>query len=363
MKIRALVRFLLITMFSSLTSLFALPLIAPAFADSPVTCTEYTLPVTLSPTDPTIYHIFGQLCSQGSPEGKTVQFVVHGITYDHNYWDWPLSPQKYSYVRKATDAGYVTFNIDRIGIGLSDHPLSSLVTLQSNAFVVHQLVQDLRTGQIGGTQFSKVVLVGHSFGAVIALYEQYTYADSNAIILSGFAHAPNPAGVGEAIADIYPASQDPKFANSNFPGTYLTTIPGTRGTLFYNLIDADPAVIALDENLKQTLTAEELATAPTADDPAVSLAIHVPVLIADGQYDLLFCNTSIGLSCDDSAAILAREQADFSPQACLETFVLPNSGHDVNLHLNAKSWFNAANDWVNRRVGSSVNNPPTQLCQ
>ena len=44
----------------------------------------------------------------------------------------------------------------------------------------------------------------------------------------------------------------------------------------------------------------------------------------------------------------ARESADYSPAACLEAYVLPMSGHDINLHPNAGTWYAAANDWISR---------------
>jgi len=109
-------------------------------------------------------------------------------------------------------------------------------------------------------------------------------------------------------------------------------------------------VIAQDETSKSTGSSEELASGDTAFLPATSQKIHVPVLLAVGQNDASFCNDTLGQSCDDSAAVLARESADFSPQACLETYVLAGSGHDINVHPGAPRWFAAANDWVSRRT-------------
>ena len=85
----------------------------------------------------------------------------------------------------------------------------------------------------------------------------------------------------------------------------------------------------------------------------------VPVLLAVGQQDMLFCDATV--SCADSRAILAREAGDFSSAACLEAYVLPTAGHSLNLHLNAQSWFAAASDWADRRVGTATG-PPPQGC-
>ena len=41
-----------------------------------------------------------------------------------SYWDFVPNntTEKYSYVRAASDAGYITFRYDQLGTGLSEHP-------------------------------------------------------------------------------------------------------------------------------------------------------------------------------------------------------------------------------------------------
>ena len=89
----------------------------------------------------------------------------------------------------------------------------------------------------------------------------------------------------------------------------------------------------------------------------------MPVLLALGQDDRLFCSPDLGFSCADSSAIIARESLDYNLQTtCLEAFVLPNAGHDINLHPNARDWFTAASDWTDRQVGPDAAHPATQRC-
>src|SRR5215212_8334966 len=68
-------------------------------------CADVSFPVTLSPGGAAVYHVFGVLCSRGSVQHKTFQIALHGSTYSHLYWDWPLQPETYSYMRRATAAG------------------------------------------------------------------------------------------------------------------------------------------------------------------------------------------------------------------------------------------------------------------
>jgi pimeloyl-ACP methyl ester carboxylesterase len=335
------------------------PFILPVYADGNQ-CQKKTLSVTLSSSDQTPYHLVGWLCWEGSLRNKTAQLVIHGLTYDHFYWDFPYRSETYSYVRKAVDAGYATFTIDRLGVGLSDRPTGLSLTTASSAYVAHQLVQKLRSGMIGNTHFQKVMLIGHSFGSATSLYEAATYHDVDGVILSGHMHDIDP-GAFAVFNLFYPAQLDPKFANVGLPADYYTTMPGTRGQIFYNTAFADPGVIARDELLKQTSTGGEVATLTDSLNPALSQSLTVPVLLAMGAQDILFCNTT-DLSCASSSAILARENRYYSAHACLEAVVQPNSGHDLNLHPNARVWYAAALNWANRRVGNAANHPPTQPC-
>lgn len=326
------------------------------------TCSESHTTVQLSPTDPTDYSIAGWLCAQGGLQGKTVQFLEHGATYDHNYWDWPQQSDTYSYVQSATNAGYATFNIDRIGVGQSSHSADpDEITPVNEAYVAHQLVQDLRSGAIGGTPFNKVISVAHSLGSGIALVEASTYQDVDGLVVTGLLHG-STAETGDFISSLYPANLDPQFAGSNLPDGYLTTMPNMRGKFFYNTSFADPSVISYDEQTKQTTTTGELNGFGGVFDPSISLAVHVPVLLIVGQDDVLFCDSATaGLSCDTSSDVQARETGFYSPSACLQSYSLPAAGHDVNLHPDAQAAYAVIQSWALRRVGNGTL-PALQPC-
>lgn len=324
---------------------------------TPEKCDQTTQTVTLSSSDPTSYEITGWLCYRGNLHNKTVLFTISGLTYDHNYWQWPQNAKKYSFVRAATKTGYAVFTIDRLGTGLSAHPTDpDSLTTQSEAYVTHQLIQKLRGGEIKGTAFQKIVLVGHSYGSQVIKYEAATYADSDAAIITGALHETS-SQIVNIMETFYPAIFDPKFATSGLELGYLTTIPGTRSFDFYNLATTDPAVISKDEELKETATTGELATITDAE--ALTPQIHVPVLLVMGENDRLFCDET--LSCADETTILNREQTQYSPDTCLEAYVLPESGHSINLHTNTSSWYHVATHWLDRRVGTNEH-APTDPC-
>lgn len=322
-------------------------------------CEELSFDVNVAPGDPTVYNVFGVLCSRGSIHNKTIQIALHGATYSHLYWDWPYQPETYSYVRRATAAGYAVLNLDRIGIGRSDHPASADVTIESNAFVVHQIVQALRGGNLivhafGRIRADRVALVGHSLGSVISIQEAGTYGDVDGVVLTGVSHTITPA-LGDVLSSLYPASLDPRFAGRNIPDGYLTSLPGSR-TVFYYLPSVDPAVLALDEQTKETVTVDELNTAVPA--LGLSTSIHVPVLVVVGDFDGAFCNPP---TCSASGS-LATEPGFYPADACAEAVAIPNAGHDLNLHFQAPLTYDVVLDWMDRRVGSNPKVPAPSPC-
>jgi pimeloyl-ACP methyl ester carboxylesterase len=322
-------------------------------------CEEVSFGVTLSPEDATVYSVFGVLCARGSLQQKTIQITLHGATYGHLYWDWPLQPETYSYVRRATAAGYAVLNLDRIGIGQSDRPAAADVTIGTNAYVVHQVVQALRGGGLvvpsfGRIRAERVALVGHSLGSVISIQEAATYGDVDGVALTGVSHTVTPA-LNEIFAVLYPANLDPRFAGQGVPDGYLTTLPGTRG-VFYYLPSADPLVLAVDEATKETVTGAELDTAFPA--LALSGGIHVPVLVEVGDYDRAFCAEP---TCSASGSLDA-EAGFFAPDACVETAAIAGAGHDLNLHVQAPAAYDVLLSWMDRRVGSDPGLPPPVPC-
>ncbi len=345
----------------SILGLSAFSHVSPVSADTAgITCHQENITVHLSDLDPTPYNMAGTLCWQGQLAGKTMQLLIPGFSYGQYYWDFPYQQPAYSYVTSAVQAGYATLDVDRLGTGLSDHPLPELTTLQTESHSIHDVVEALRAGTLEDTSFPKIVLVGHSLGTLVAWGEAAAYHDVDGVIASGWLHTLNPVGVASVVTAVWPVALDPKFADSGLPLGYVTTRPGSRASAFYNTTDADPQVIGLDEVLKQTGTDGELATFATGENPLETLQINVPVLTADGQKDGIFC--SLLLPCNSAGNLVNREQAFYNPNACLEGYVLPNSGHDMNLHLNAADWYTAANAWVADRVGSTATTPPTQPC-
>ncbi|SDY13983.1 Lysophospholipase, alpha-beta hydrolase superfamily [Amycolatopsis xylanica] len=324
----------------------------PAATAAPPACQDYSVPVLLGLLPQTMH---GSLCAP--PGATTVQVLVHGGTYSGYYWDFPLQPEVYSYRRAANERGYATFTIDRIGYGQSSRPLSTLLTGVGHASTVHQVIQKLRAGQIGGTPFGKVLLTGHSLGSGTSILEAATYHDVDGVLLTGVTHHLSASALLEVFTSgVYPAALDPKFGLA-YEG-YYTTVPGKRRDLFYGPHD-DPAVIARDEQLKEPVSLTEVADLTTlAFTAPASLNITAPVLIANGTDDALFCQGLLASDCASAANLKAQEAPYYSPAACLRTFVLPGSGHNIALTPDTARFRAAALDWADTFVGTDADKRP-----
>lgn len=331
---------------------------AATAAGPPVRCERLVFSVALAPSQPADQQLVGWLCARGAIQHKTIHMLVHGGTYDHNYWDFPLEPQTYSYVQALTAAGYATLALDRLGSGESSHPFG--LDMHNGAFTLHQVIQTLRAGTLkapgfGPVRGERIVIVGHSFGSFMVSIEAGTYGDVDGVILTSFSHNLGP-GAGVARGSLYPAALDPKFAGLSLPPDYFTTIPGVRGQVFYYLPNADPDVVALDEQLKQTVSLGELQT--TYAGMATTQTIRVPTLLVMGDYDLFGCAPP---SC--TAAGWDQLELDYFPaEACVEAAIVPDSGHDLNLHTNAPAAFDIIRQWADRRLGARSNHPAPVPC-
>jgi pimeloyl-ACP methyl ester carboxylesterase len=320
------------------------------------TCSAVKVPVSLSPGAPKSETIAGELCRPSGATPSTLQVLVAGATYDRYYWNPPGKPQ-YSYVWAATAAGYATLDIDPLGTGMSSKPFSALVTVPSSAYTLHQVIQAARSGSLGTAAFKRVILSGHSMGAALSWNEIANYQDVDGLISADNVHIPDLVGAVTSTITLYPSMLDPKFLGTTLDPGYLTTRPGTRAASFYNR--GDPSMIAADEALlKQTVTATFLATYFLEDINLDTSRIHVPVLITAGQYDALMCGGLVlgllGTNCSTSSTLLDSEAPFYGdPATCLQSYVLPDGGHDINLSVGAARFFDVANRWANRWIGTT----------
>jgi pimeloyl-ACP methyl ester carboxylesterase len=338
----------------------ALSGVALAASAADALCRNVSVPVALAEGQVANQQISARLCEPGGngASARTLLVLVHGITYDRNYWDIPDPTghtDRYSFVSAASKKKFSTLSVDRIGAGQSSHPLSALVTIDSNAHTVHQLIQAVRNGSIrrtGGGVFDTVVLVGHSYGSWTTWFEATRYDDVDAVVLTGATHGLTTVNAPFIVVPgLYPAAADPRFGLfSGLDPGYLTTQPGTRYHAFYEPADVDPAVVAYDEMTKGTVTASELQTYPLILD--TPLDIRVPVFLTVGELDTLFCGPALGgAPCTSEEELIAFEGPHLGANVpSVDAYILPAAGHDMNPMLNARLYFAAVIGWLETTV-------------
>jgi hypothetical protein len=318
------------------------------------TCRAEQVPVSV-PGVPGSYEIAGTLCTPPGTAPTTVQVLVPGATYDATYWNFPVPG--YSYQQYAAAHGQATFALDRLNTAGSSRLPSLLVTVQADANVLHQVIGDLASGQISGVAYTHVVTVGHSLGSIIVADEAAAWHDESAVVLTGFTHYLDPLfvtalGTGQVLVPAALAS--PRLASQ--PLGDLSTPPGARATWFYNTSDASPAVIAKDQATESVITAGELATFPIPMVLPETSDIGVPVLQAVGQDDAVFWCGLLS-SCTSSAALRTAEAPFFGGSPSYTAYVLPRSGHDLDLAANHQQFYDVLSHWVSAHASPAKERP------
>ncbi|MGW5703667.1 alpha/beta hydrolase [Amycolatopsis japonica] len=294
--------------------------------------------------------MYGRLCVP--PGGsRTLQVLVPGGTYNSTYYDPPGLSESRSFRKPVNDAGYATLAVDRVGSGRSSKPLSGLLTASAQANAVHHAIQAMRTGKLG-PGFDKIVLVGHSLGSAATIIEAATFQDVDGVVITGFTHRIAPLTVVPTVVALSPAALDEKMSKVAGPDPgYLTTMTGTRYTAFHNPGPFDQQVIDVDEATKDLIAPGEMVDAVLIGLVLpYSRRINVPVLVAMGEKDSVFCGP-LASDCSGAEVLRQGEAGYYSPGARLRTFVVPGYGHSINLAPNAPLLHDAVTGWMNEMVG------------
>ncbi len=316
-------------------------------------CTSFKLPVAPAPGQPKSWKIAATYCQPkyGDNRNRQIDVLTHGATYKNTYWAWPQNPKLYSYVNKTLEAGRATFHYDRIGAGKSSRPVSTEVTMEKNAYVLHQIIKHVR--HLG---YKQVNSIGHSMGSATAMREAATYKDVDRLVLTGYLH---PTGVNQIVKNtLYPANLDPMFKDQeslkNDPG-WLTSTPATATSpsgkqIAYFSKFAEQKVVDYDDATKdlvsQTFFEGYLADRLTPAGSNIANQIEAPVLVIAGQLDFVFCFAPGGVDCSSDASVRANEAPYYTNAAKFTVITMPNTGHNLTLEPSANKSFYRINQWI-----------------
>jgi hypothetical protein len=318
-------------------------------------CGDYLVPVNLSGKREIYpYQLGVQLCSATGWADRTVQVLLPGAGYTASYWSWPDTAHNYVQAATASPSpgkpGAVTAAVSLLGTGplAAEHPDGAKLTIDAQAWTVHQLISDLRAGVFGFLP-GPVVEVGHDVGGMIAWTETAQYGDVAGLVLLDAGHSRQPAAV-QAAAAARPAAGDPRFAAASWAGDGYSALPaGSRCRLLYGPYPDRPdrQVCAADERLNAATAIPdgELATTAAAVASTATRQIRVPVLIGVGDADTFLCPHA----CSADSSPLRSECATWYPAvphgACGIAFEA-DAGHVTNLGPHARDLFGKVNTWI-----------------
>ncbi|PIA12801.1 hypothetical protein COEREDRAFT_83900 [Coemansia reversa NRRL 1564] len=274
-----------------------------------------------------------------------VQLLLHGITHDRRYWDFPYGSGTYSYPKSAVDNfGFATLAIDRLGTGESSWPPTIETSPNQQVATFHSIVEQLRRGNIGGVKFDKVIAVGHSRGALLIEYWTSIFPkDMDHIVLTGWYRDVDISTKPylDLFKSLVPVNE--VHTNMNAPDSNYMTIAteDTRISLFFHSHLYESKVGDIDYAVSQPFTTTEDKKIMTMT--AGTTRFKGTVLVMAGEYDGFGC---VNRACTKS--IFKNEPSYWKGASKFATWLMPATGNSINLHRNAPSASAYINGWLLR---------------
>jgi alpha-beta hydrolase superfamily lysophospholipase len=239
-------------------------------------------------------------------EARPLVILVHGASDTHTVFDFANG---YHTAADLAKQGFGVLTVDRVGYGVSSHPNGDTLTFATQAGYLHEVIQDVRSGALGFTPPSIVVL-GPSVGADIVMVEAATYHDVDGVVVVANTNQLQPA--------LFAVDVNAWFAQ----GDYFDFGVDFRTYFFYAPPWAVEWVIALDNATRALVPRAEILSALTGQSSFARAAIDVPVLLVQAEHDHLFVPQ------DDSALFTSSPDVSFA--------LLANTGHKLFSHPTSK---------------------------
>ncbi|WP_345448544.1 alpha/beta hydrolase [Arthrobacter gyeryongensis] len=242
-----------------------------------------------------------------------LQILVHGVTYDHRYWDaGRINGKDYSYAGYMTERGYDILAIDLPGTGASSRPDGDAVCFDYVASALADAVTQVRKS-LGGNDL--VALVGHSMGTYLLVHTQARWPVADFLVSTG---------TGYSSADL-PSPHGPGTREKALLEPYSTFSTEDRARVFYYPPATDPEVIAYDNATLRTSIPRQIwkdSIRYRADPQEAGLMdVKCPVLIQLGEYDPVL-----------PGRFLDAERRQWPLDTTVVTDQVEGVGHSLNLH-------------------------------
>jgi len=286
-----------------------------------------------------VYNIAGTFCEPNGGGNGTVLLASHGLGFDRSYWDPEIEPEDYSFVDFALAKGYSVFFYDRLGVGHSQIVSGYVNQVSIQSAIITQLVALIRSNKFSAS-VNKVVLVGHSFGSVISNTVLATDPDLvDGAILTGIAYAPTDTAVSIEALQLRLARLQSPSKWGKLDGGYVSWVDiyaNING--FFKAPAYDPAVVKYTDNNKEPFALMELVSLQATNLTSPDFA--GPVLVLSGEYDFIFC----GGFCPGLLDVGPSNIFPLSKN--MVVYSHPESGHAINLSLNATGSFEVIGNFL-----------------
>ncbi|ETN44842.1 uncharacterized protein HMPREF1541_09717 [Cyphellophora europaea CBS 101466] len=287
-----------------------------------------------------VYTIAGTFCEPSNEGSNTLLVATHGGGYDRAYWHPGVQHEKYSFVDFAIAKGFSIFYYDRVSTGKSQIISGYVAQISNQGAILKGIVEHARAGQFPSPASNKVVLVGHSIGSIVSnsvLRSDPALID--AAILTGVAYY----GVDSSRSL---QSRQSRVANAVDPikydkldGAYNFAVDKyANAENFFKYPYYDQEVLQWAEEYKVPSSIVEDLTVRATN--TTSPEFEGPVLIMSGEYDFVACEGYC-------PGVIEKGASEMFPVSKnLVTYSHPNSGHSINLGLNATGSFEVITEFL-----------------
>lgn len=255
----------------------------------------------------------GHLYRAQGPRRGILQVLVHGVSYDHRYWDAEsINGNDYSYVAYMTEHGYDVLAIDLPGTGASTRPGGDSVGFdyvgEALAAASRQVRDHLSSGD-------KIAWIGHSLGTFVLVYAQARWPVADFLVSTGTGFS----------SSLLPSPYGPGVREQALSQPYPSLAPEHRSRVFYHHAAADPDVMEYDNRTLRTSIPRRIwkdSIAVRNDTALAKVAdLTCPILIQMGEFDSVL---------PGKYARTERGQWPADTEVTVET--IEGMGHSLNLH-------------------------------
>jgi pimeloyl-ACP methyl ester carboxylesterase len=305
---------------------------APTDPGSPVTTPPVSVKVDVSEALPITgkHHVAAWVFPPPSTDRPVpLLFCLPGGSYTKAYWHLEVPGHSgYSFAEHLAAQGMLVIAVDHIGVGESSrHPraieLMPDVVAAANAAAFDALADRARHGtllpNLGPLDIGTTVGVGHSMGAMLAIFQQSLHGSFDAIASLGFGTAGpivtfgTEGGVGAPNLESILASASAGLLDEPFMAD--RTMPAMREHFYWD--DVPPEVIAADDETNAHL-------------PGVTGPLSIVPYIATDHAGRVRCPVFIGFGERDSTPNHRDEMRAYYSSKDVTMYVLERSAHCHN---------------------------------